>query len=102
MFSAAVPEAFEREYGSTPVEWHRALPGAVGGHRLALAAEGLATVHLLDGGSLTLRWQVLPERRIALARLPRLQVAFHFDGVDAAARVTFMRHFDLYTQRGGG
>ncbi len=102
MFSTEVPEAFEREYGSTLVEWHRALPGAVGGHRLVLAAEGLATVHLLGGGALTLRWQVLEERRIALARLPRLHVAFHFDGVEAAARVAFMRHFDLYTQRGGG
>lgn len=102
MFSAVVPEAFEREYGSTAVEWHRALPGAVGHHRLVLAAEGLATVHLLEGGTLTLRWQVLPERRIALARLPRLHVAFRFDGAEPVARAAFMRHFDLYTQRGGG
>ena len=49
-----------------------------------------------------LAWQVLPPRRIALLCIPRLAVAFRFEGVDDAARQAFMRHFDLYTQRGGG
>ena len=35
-------------------------------------------------------------------RMPRLAVSFEFDAVDEATRQTFMRHFDLYTQRGGG
>lgn len=102
MFAAAVPESFEREYGSTEAEWRRALPGAAGDHALRHAANDHAFVQLPEGGTLTLRWQVLPERRIALARLPRLRVSFRFDGVAPTARVAFMRHFDLYTQRGGG
>ena len=56
----------------------------------------------LAEGRLQLSWQVLPDRVIALIRLPRLRVQFHFDGVAAQARVAFMRRFDLVLQRGGG
>ena len=31
-----------------------------------------------------------------------MAVRFRFEGVDAPARQLFMRHFDLYMQRGGG
>ena len=41
-------------------------------------------------------------RVIALLRLQRLAVSFRFEGVDEAARLRFMQHFDLSTQRGGG
>ena len=102
MFAAAVPESFEREYGSTLAEWLRALPGAAGQHRLEQPGDGQATVALAEGGRLTLRWAVMPDRRIALARLPCLKVRFGFEGVAPSARAAFMRHFDLYTQRGGG
>jgi hypothetical protein len=44
---------------------------------------------------------VLPDRQIALMRIPRLAVSFRFEGVDAAHRARFMRT-DLHTQRGGG
>ncbi len=102
MFSADVPPAFSRDMGATPAEWDRALAGAVQQHRLERHGERAATVHLAGGGTLALRWQVLPPRAIALMRMPRLQVDFAFDGVDDAARAAFMRWFDLYTQRGGG
>ena len=102
MFSTEVPDSFEREYGSTLAEWLRALPGAAGHHRLEQHGDGLAIVTLAEGGRLTLRWAVMPDRRIALARLPCLQVRFAFEGVAPSARAAFMRHFDLYTQRGGG
>jgi hypothetical protein len=39
---------------------------------------------------------------IALLRMPRLLVAFRFQGLDADARYAFMKRFDLYMQRGGG
>lgn len=98
-----VPVAFEREQGFTENEWQRCLPGAVGPHALALPAPGQAMVTLADGlGTMHLEWTVLPPRRIALLSLPRLRVGFRFDGVPAEARRAFMRHFDLYTQRGGG
>jgi len=56
----------------------------------------------LPAGRLHLSWAELPPRRIALLKMPRLQVAFQFEGLDAAERYRFMKRFDLYMQRGGG
>lgn len=98
---ASYTEQFEREHGCTPGEWRQWLPGAVGAGRLLHSGDHDATV-ALDRGTLQLRWQALPPRAIALIRMPRLHVSYRFDGVDADARVRFMRHFDLYMQRGGG
>ncbi len=97
---ADTPERFERDYGCSLAEWLRSLPEAVHGHPLALA-EGAATVRI-GGGSLALRWERLPPRRIALLSLPRLAVHFAFDGVADPERVAFLRRFDLFMQRGGG
>jgi hypothetical protein len=86
--------------GCTETEWLGWLPGAVGSHALKLRAQA-ATVHIGDG-ALHLHWRALPPRQIALMRMPRQAVAFRFDGVNDEARQRFMRHFDLYMQRGGG
>jgi len=56
----------------------------------------------IAAGALTLDWQVLTPRVIALVRMPRMRVAFSFEGVSADQRATFMRRFDLHLQRGGG
>ncbi|GIX25601.1 MULTISPECIES: hypothetical protein [Caldimonas] len=93
-------ECFERDMGCTEAEWLAWLPGAVGQAPLRLD-RGQAQVEL-GSGRLTLRWQALPPRRIALVQLPRLSVSFRFEGVEARLRQAFMRHFDLYMQRGGG
>jgi hypothetical protein len=100
MFPAEVPEAFEREQGSTEAEWLAVLPGAVRAHALQLHA-GQASVAIGEG-RLLLNWQVMPPRRIALIRMPRLSVRYRFEGVDATTRAAFMRYFDLFIQRGGG
>lgn len=97
-----VPERFSRDMSVTTAEWDRALQGGVGEHRLQADEAGAAVVHLRDGGRLLLHWQALPPLQIALMRMPRLRVDFAFEQVDAARRSAFMRHFDLYTQRGGG
>lgn len=102
MFPKDVAEQFSREQGCTPADWDRDLPGAVKGHRLELLPPGQAVVHLAGGGRLHLQWQELPPRRIAMARLPRMQIDFRFDQADADARSAFMRRFDLFLQRGGG
>ena len=47
-------------------------------------------------------WEPLPERRIALLRMPQLQVDFAWNGLDAQQRYRRQRFFDLSTQRGGG
>ncbi len=93
---------FTREHGCTEAEWLRCLPGAVGSARWALLRPGKARVALPSGGTLTLRWHALPPRRIASISMPRMSVHYFFDGVDLDARETFIHHFDLYLQRGGG
>lgn len=101
----AVARSFEREHGCTELEWLRSLPGAVGRHDLSIpeTAPSSAVVRLADGGELQLEWRVLPERRIALIRLPRLWVRYTFSSaVTDAARAEFLRLFDLHMRRGGG
>jgi PAS domain S-box-containing protein len=54
-------------------------------------------------GAETLRFEVRDTGvGIGADTLPRLAIRFAFDGVGDEARQAFMRHFDLYTQRGGG
>ena len=95
------PDRFERDYGCTVTEWQRWMPSATAGHVLEQITASALRVAVAEG-SLDLSWQVLPERVIALIRLPRLRVQFHFDGVAAQPRAAFMRRFDLVLQRGGG
>lgn len=84
----------------TEAEWLQWLPRAVGEHAY-VASTGSARVTLARG-ELQLQWQVLPPRVIALMRMPRLSMKFEFQGAPDAARLAFMKRFDLYTQRGGG
>lgn len=93
-------ERFERDMGCSETEWLAWMPRAIGAH--PWRREGQRIVVDIAGGSLTLTWAPLPERRIALLRMQRLQVCFAFEGLDAAQRKTFMKPFDLSTQRGGG
>lgn len=98
-----IPTRFEREHGCTEVQRLRDLPGAVGRHTLRLPAPGIAEVALEGGGTLMLTWQLLPDRQIALVRLPRLLVRYAFsEGVKRQERAEFLRLFDLTMRRGGG
>lgn len=94
------PERFERDMGTTEAEWLAALPRACA-ENACMLGPGQAEV-LIGEGRLRLQWQVLPPRVIALLRMPRLGVAFAFEGVDEAQRQHFMKRFDLTMQRGGG
>jgi hypothetical protein len=94
------PFAFERDMGCTADELRGWLPQACGARAIDWHHDG-ATI-ALDAGTLTLRWRALPPRRIALLVLPRLHVVFEARGVEEQAWKRFMRHFDLFTQRGGG
>lgn len=99
---ASIPDQFERDTNGTVADWLRWLPGACGTHRLTWLPDNRARVEVGLQGQLELGWEVLPARRIALVCLPRLRVSYRFVGVSAEARRDFMRHFDLYMQRGGG
>lgn len=94
------PASFEREMGCTEAEWLMWLPRAIGEQTWQWQANSV-TVHI-GSGQLHLDWRVLEPRRLGLVQLPRLLMRFEFDHLDDAARYTFMKRFDLYTQRGGG
>jgi hypothetical protein len=94
------PEQFEREMGCTVQEWLRWLPAAIGDNPFSIS--GFAAQVQLEEGALRLAWRVGTPLRIALLRMPRLQVEFAFTGLDDLARHRFMTRFDLYLQRGGG
>ena len=91
---------FDREMGCTEAEWLGWLPGACKDRPVAL--DGRRAEIGIAGGRLRLDWTPLPPRRIALMTMPRLAVRFRFEGVEADARLRFMRYFDLHMQRGGG
>lgn len=90
----------------TAAEWRRLLDGAVRAAGLPMnVSSNRATVDLSSwqaGSFLRLDWQVLPERRIALIRLPQMEATFSFSATSEATEQRFMAHFDLHTQRGGG
>ena len=92
---------FTREMGCTDAELRSWIPGASRTVDIQWRAQG-ASLDLGSGGRLEMAWQTLPPRRIALISLPRLSVTFDFGELPADQRHAFMRHFDLYTQRGGG
>lgn len=93
-------EEFQRDMGCTEAEWLGWLPVAVGD--CPWQRDGDAALVTIGRGSLRLQWQVLPPRVMALIRLPVLRMHFRFQGLSASERYTFMRRFDLCTQRGGG
>ena len=97
-----VPERFARTMACTAQELLGWLPRALPEAQLEQAADGRGCTARWPEGSLTLQWQTLPERRIALLRMPQLQVDFAWDGLDAQQRYRRQRFFDLSTQRGGG
>lgn len=97
---AHYPFAFEREMGCTADELRLWLPGA-SRHR-AIEWRDAGAVVAIDAGHATLSWQAMEPRRIALITLPRLHVMFAATGIAEAPWHEFMKHFDLYTQRGGG
>ena len=97
---AHYPFEFEREMGCTPEELRAWLPGASRGRSIEWRGSG--AVISIDEGHATLSWRALEPRRIALMTVPRLHVLVQAHDVDEAAWQRFMKHFDLYTQRGGG
>jgi hypothetical protein len=76
------------------------LPAAIGEH--PWQRDGTNVTAQIGEGCLRLDWRIGEPRSIAQVRLPRLHVAFRFDGLDARQRFAFMKRFDLYMQRGGG
>ncbi len=91
---------FTREMGLTHAEFFRDLPAAL--VRRDYVVEGGQVRVRLGEGSLVITLGSERTRRIASLRLPVTDVGFAFEGVEEAARASFMRRFDLGFRRGGG
>lgn len=104
MFRQDLSQPFRRTMGCSGGElagWlQRALPEA----SLAIesdAAGGNCRASYADG-ELLIEWRALEPRRIALLRVPQLDVGFTYSGLDLARRAAIQSYFDRATQRGGG
>ena len=92
----------KREMGFTRSDLLRCIGDAFGAS--VQVADNEITV-LLAGEQdrrVVIRLSAQYERRIALLRLPVLDVEIAFHGVDRVAAQAFMERFDMYTRRGGG
>ena len=97
-----VPEQFDRTMGCTAAELISWLPRSLPDAQLVVDVTLGRCVASWPEGSLRLQWSPLPDRCIALLRIPQLQVHFAFEGLDDAARYARQKFFDLHTHRGGG
>lgn len=102
MMAVDVPECFERVMGCEARELLAWLPAALPNADLIVEQAARRAIAHWPRGSLTLAWEVLAPRRIALLQIPQLRVTFRFDGFDGDRRREIQRRFDLATHRGGG
>lgn len=97
-----VPEIFERVMGSEARELLAWLPVALPNAEVSVEHTALRAIAHWPQGALTLAWEALAPRRIALLQRPQLRVTCRDGGFDADRRREIQRRFDLATQRGGG
>lgn len=97
---ASAPFEFSWDMSISRIEFERSLPEAV--DNVPYVIDGSVFAYAGGGRSWRITLQPLPDRVIALLRLPRHRVGFHLDGFDAAARTAWIERFARYFQRGGG
>ena len=95
-----VKNSFSKDMGVTHNDFFRLLPKAMGEHTYTV--DGHAINAQVDDGSLLISLSEQKLRKIALLHIPFLTVNFEFDGVSEEHITAFIKHFDLYFQRGGG
>lgn len=81
-------------------EFERCLPDAVGG--VPYVCRGSIYSYSADGHGWRIELEALPDRVIALLRLPRHRVSFRLEGYDAPAGAAWIARFQRHYQRGGG
>ena len=97
-----VPAEFEHTMGCTEADLLRSLPLALTHATVAVDAFARVVHAAFSDGTLRLTWRSLPDHRIGLLTIPRLQVRFAYTGMAPTRRYEVQRRFDLATQRGGG
>lgn len=96
----AAPDGFVREVGATPAEFERSLRLALPEGVRALGDGRFAVTR--HGVSLEIGLTRLPERRLGLFALPRLNARYCFASGSLPERAALLAHLDRSMQRGGG
>jgi hypothetical protein len=89
-----------REMGCTRAEFLAWLPGAVRGAPVRIEGDLVRIDYA--GGEVWIGLAPATQRRAGALSLPVLGVSMRFVAIAAADRDEFLRHFDLFTSRGGG
>jgi hypothetical protein len=97
---STAPFDFSWDMSISRVEFERSLPDAV--DNAAYHIDGQTFSHRADNRFWQITLEPLPDRVIALLRLPRHRVTFRFEGYDDVARAVWVERFKRYFQRGGG
>lgn len=95
-------DKFKRDMGYSAAEFFRILPSAVGGYEHTVDDGRVVIRHPDEDRELVLRVSELPERRIGMMRIPRIEVEFTFHNFPPRERQGFLIAFDRSYQRGGG
>lgn len=97
---STAPFDFSWDMSISRAEFERSLPDAV--NNVAYRIDGQTFTHRADNRFWQITLEPLPDRVIALLRLPRHRVGFRLEGFDDAARAAWIQRFQRYFQRGGG
>ena len=95
-------DTFRRDMGYSEAEFFRVLPRAISGYAYTVTGNRVTISSIDEARRLTLELRRLPDRRIGMISVPRLEVSFSFENFSDAERREFMRGFDQSYQRGGG
>jgi hypothetical protein len=95
-------DAFTRDMGYSMSEFLRILPTALAGYEHSIEDGRVDVSHPHGEQRLVLKIRPLPDRRLGMIRVPRVEVEFGFRNFSARQRREFLAGFDRSFQRGGG
>lgn len=94
--------SFKRDMGYSENEFFRILPNAVKGFSFLVRNDEVIVSDSEQTKELTIRVDPLPDRKIGMISIPRIEVEFRFRNFSEIERVEFLKNFDRSYQRGGG
>lgn len=98
----AVPDVVQLEMGITHADFFRIFPRVPDGGALRREHEAAISVAWPDGRSLQVSLSAERVRRIALLRIPCVDVTLRFHGFDDEQRAHLVTRFHRAFQKGGG
>ena len=95
-------DSFKRDMGYSATEFFRILPSALKGYNHTVEDNRVIVNGVEKDQGLEMVVSRLPDRKIGMIRIPRIEVEFSFRNFSENERKEFMTNFDRSYQRGGG